>query len=73
MSYTISPIQEQKITYEVQYRDTDLNKWTPYILYCQTADDALSGIRKAEKEYLDFKFRVIQRTESVALVVRDIK
>ena len=73
MSYTISPIKDsEKVTYEVQRWNTEWSTWVAAVNgVVYDANRAFSLLNKNQELYPIQKFRVIQRTESIALVLRE--
>ena len=66
MSYIISPIKDsEKVTYEVQYKPEHYTKWHT-ASRADTLDELIHPMFHANTQT-----RVIQRTESIALVLRE--
>jgi len=72
MSYTISPIpSSEKVTYEVQIL-SDAGEWKSIDGNINDIEEATRKLCKSYNSFKEKEFRLIQRTESVALVVREV-
>lgn len=73
MNYTISPFPDKKVTYEVQLYSPTLKKWIMDTGNYQSAQKAYKNMDDIEsRNSRNYEFRVIQRTESIALVEREV-
>ena len=70
MGYIISPIQETITTYHAERLDED-GEWFPVVGFKDEPGKVFGELDKVKKENPNYTYRVVKRTESVALVLRD--